>query len=303
MKNFTIHADGSSSKNTEQIENTTGLQYRVSGNLLIIRETTKTIPTGYIGCRGNIVGFSVGSGVRMRRYLRECVSEYTHMLTLTYPEGYPSDGTTVKNHLRRFLQEVRRWDDRLNRGQCKHSAFWFLEFQQRGAPHFHIFCNRCPAKTWVSETWYRIVDSEDIRHLHAGTRTEKLRTGRAGTISYASKYAAKLEQKTVPAGYENVGRFWGVYGCRFYMAAATFISINSSTDRRVVKVQEVLEKALENSKTRGDSEEIIRESGVIVVVMHSKVLQQKVRRWVSLMDTYVYSEFEYFYGAEIDDVN
>jgi len=48
--------------------------------------------------------------------------------------------------------------------------------------------------------------------------------GRAGTISYASKYAAKMEQKLTPKGFENVGRFWGVYGWRTTMSADTFVS-------------------------------------------------------------------------------
>jgi hypothetical protein len=50
-----------------------------------------------------------------------------------------------------------------------------------------------------------------------------LQKGRAGTISYASKYAAKSEQKIVPAEYDNVGRFWGVSGCRTIVEASTHI--------------------------------------------------------------------------------
>jgi len=304
MKNYTSHADGSSSKSTEQIQNSTGVQYRVSGNLLICRQTTKTVPFGYCGSRGSITGFSCGSGIRMRRYLRECMAEYEHMVTLTYPEGYPSDGAEVKNHLRRFLQEVRRWDDRYCRQvgvpSGSHSSFWFLEFQRRGAPHFHIFLNRCPSKEWVSSKWYGIVGSEDIRHFQAGTRTEKLKSGRTGTISYASKYAAKLEQKSVPEGYENVGRFWGVYGYRATMSATAFVSRSDSGGQMILKCQESMQSLLEHGKKTGTVEEIVRDSGVLVFVFHSRHDQQVMRRLVSYMNIILMPDWLYFFDAEVD---
>jgi len=303
MKNYSSHADGSSSKNQEQIQNSTGIRYRVSGNLLICRQTTKAIPFGYCWPRGTITNFSCGSGIRMRRYLRECLPEYKHMVTLTYPEGYPSDGTTVKNHLRRFLQEVRRWDKRdygISAGTEAHSSFWFLEFQKRGAPHFHIFLNRCPRKEWVSSTWYRIVDSEDIRHLQAGTRTEKLIAGRAGTISYATKYAAKLEQKSVPKDYENVGRFWGVYGNRATLSATAFVSRANSQDSKIIMAENAIKRLVEEGKRVGAVEEILRDSGVLVLVFHSKSDQRKMRRLVSYMNIVLMPETVYFFDAEVD---
>jgi hypothetical protein len=188
----------------------TGTTYRASGNLFIAVRTSKCCPKAFLGgIRSVIVGFSAGSGRRMRSYLRECLSDYKQMVTLTYPEGYPSDGRIVKEHLRRFLQELRREYERqsfiIGSNIDKHSSFWFLEFQSRGAPHFHIFTTWAPKADgpggWVAKRWYEIVNSEDIRHLQAGTRVEFLRTGRAGTISYATKYAAKMEQKVCPENY------------------------------------------------------------------------------------------------------
>ena len=172
MKNYTIQPDGMSSVSSEQIENNTGVTYRASGNLFIAKQTTRTVPKAYTGVRGSIVGFSAGSGLRMRRYLRECRSNYTHMVTLTYPYEYPTDGKASKEHLRRFLQELQReWkrDTDWKGVRQLHSSFWFLEFQERGAPHYHIFTNWPISKEWVSERWYDIVNSEDVRHLHAGT--------------------------------------------------------------------------------------------------------------------------------------
>lgn len=188
------------------------------------------IPPGRVPAagRGDIVAFSNGAAGRMRRYLSSCDAMYRNMVTLTYPAGYPLDGRTCKDHLRRFIQESRRFlfgrsataKQVLNLG---FSVFWFLEFQERGAPHFHLFGTHDLPKEWVSHTWWRIVGSDDIRHLHAGTRIERLRGGRSGSVAYAVKYAVKLAQKVVPEWFRNVGRFWGVSGLRSCVAAATVV--------------------------------------------------------------------------------
>jgi hypothetical protein len=124
------------------------------------------------------------------------------MLTLTYPRQFPMDGRTVKRH----WHNMRTW---LVRSGLK--GAWFLEFQKRGAPHFHVFLNgRVPASE-VSRRWYEVVGSEDLDHLVAGTRIEQLREAHAAP-AYAAKYAAKVEQKEPPEGFSDVGRFWGTFG-------------------------------------------------------------------------------------------
>jgi len=289
--------------NSEQIKNKTGVQYRASGNLFIATTRSKTIPSGYCGNRGSVVKFSVGSGIRMRRYLRECRSDYSHMVTLTYPGEFPSTGTETKEHLRRFLQELQRDDlRRITRKPFDppHSAFWFLEFQGRGAPHYHIFTNRPVNKAWCSKRWYEIVNSEDIRHLHAGTRCEELARGRAGTISYASKYAAKQEQKDVPPGFENVGRFWGVYGCRITMAADTFVSVSDGECSDVVTQRQRLNNKLESLVLQGKAEVFKREEGVLIMVIHHPVDQMTIRRLTSMLGTCVANKYNMFMDAEVE---
>jgi hypothetical protein len=130
----------------------------------------------------------------------------------------------------------------------KWSIFWFIEFQKRGAPHFHFFCSHSPvpnkvgnesrpetpielARLWCSKAWYECVGSKDEKHLRAGVQLDYFRTGRAGTISYASKYARKQEQKTVPNEFKEVGRFWGVSGLRTTMSADFVVS-----DRQMMNV-------------------------------------------------------------------
>lgn len=187
--------------------------------------------------RNAISKFSESSACRMRRYLRTCRAEYTHFITLTYPHAFPIDGAESKEHLRRFMQELKRYNEREEKTSASSrrgfSAFWFLEFQERGAIHYHIFATHYVDMGWLRNTWYRIVGSEDKRHLSAGTSVERLRSGRFGTCAYASKYAAKAIQKDVPSFLENVGRFWGVTGDRVCVSAATIVKSVGNNSPRV----------------------------------------------------------------------
>jgi hypothetical protein len=138
---------------------------------------------------------------RMMFTFRNC-EQLKVMLTLTYPGEFPMDGRLVKRH----WHNMRTW---LVRQGIK--GAWFLEFQKRGAPHFHVFLNGRVEASQVSQRWYEIVGSEDLNHLLAGTRIEMLREQHAA-CAYAAKYASKVEQKEPPEGFTEVGRFWGTFG-------------------------------------------------------------------------------------------
>jgi hypothetical protein len=90
-----------------------------------------------------------------------------------------------------------------------------LEFQQRGAPHFHPFVWGIPESDrlreiidFISEAWFEVVASGDEKHFIAGTRVEKMRSATAA-IRYVSGYASKTDQ-TLRG--RKVGRYWGVVG-------------------------------------------------------------------------------------------
>jgi hypothetical protein len=224
------------------------------------------------------------------------------MVTLTYPGFYPGNGAVCKEHLRRFLQELQREHSRCHQATQKghHSSFWFLEFQQRGAPHFHIFTTWAPDKDWVAKRWYEIVGSEDIRHLHAGTRTEFLRSGRAGTISYAAKYAAKLEQKAVPENFENVGRFWGVMGRRGTVAATAFVNRTADDVRMSEKAINMFYRYINNMIFRGEGEVLVREKGIMVLNVYDYREQVQVRGMVARISCSVQRFDNMFCDAELD---
>lgn len=222
--------------------NATGILYDLQGHALHIRicNDTDTRPPP---ARGAIREFSPAAAARMRRYLRKCNADYLYMCTLTYPAEFPLDGAVAKEHLRVFLQRWKRYAD-----SNSFSAFWFMEFQERGAVHFHIFCTHQLPKDELARWWYEIVGSKDERHLRAGTRIEKIRGGRRGMCSYASKYASKAAQKGVPEAFKNCGRFWGISGDRSTVEATIFVRARYKADPMHKVFRKQLKMALENAK-------------------------------------------------------
>jgi len=206
-----------------------GVLYDLQGFALYRRRIATAFRGGDVP-RAAITGLSARSCARMRRYLRRCESNYSVMLTLTYPFSFPGDGRIAKRHLDSFVKVLFRADTRERKAGLPAreplSVFWFMEFQARGAPHFHLYLNRRFDKELCARAWYDVVGTEDPRHLAAGTRIELIRSGRWGTVAYAAKYASKLAQKEIPADFTNSGRFWGVYGSRRVKAATIYFDLS-----------------------------------------------------------------------------
>lgn len=238
--------------------------------------------------RGRVEGLSDSSAKRMRRYLRSCVANYRYMITLTYPFNYESDGAVVKEHLRRFLQELQRKAE-LNSYGVGFSAFWFLEFQERGAPHFHIFSTYSPQDhsrgkdSFIKKTWYRICGTDDERHLVAGTREEVLETGRDGTISYASKYAAKSAQKEVPPDYKNCGRFWGIHGMRSTVCAVVRFTKHMTNNRGFAEVRGLFYETIKAALMLKRAKKCIRSEGFAMFKIDDDITKTKLRSLMNCM--------------------
>lgn len=150
--------------------------------------------------RSKIINYSRSSQKRLRHILRNSEDTWKTMIDLTYPADFPLNGRLTKKHLNVFLQWLRRKNIKY---------VWVLEFQERGAPHYHIVSSaEYLNKNELSECWYNIVGSGDIKHLSAGTRVSLVRS-QGGLAGYLVNYYKKFEQKTPPVGFENVGRFWG----------------------------------------------------------------------------------------------
>lgn len=117
--------------------------------------------------RSKIVKFSKRSAKRLRHVIRNSEDTWKVFITLTYPENFPCNGKETKAHLNAFLQYLRR------KG-IKYA--WVLEFQSRGAPHYHIIASDCIPKYELSERWYKIVGSGDEKHLRAGTGIDYIKS-------------------------------------------------------------------------------------------------------------------------------
>lgn len=177
------------------------------------------------GCeRGEVESLSMKSRRRLALIAGNTSVVFKSFVTLTYPKEFPADGKLVKRHLHAIKEA-------LNRKCGKPSYLWFLEFQKRGAPHFHIFLSfglPAPlaemkrtdgrrAKTvrtswrfqdWLCKRWFKIVGSGDEKHLRAGAAWEVIEKP-DGAARYVAKESYKTFQKVVPEDFRNVGRFWG----------------------------------------------------------------------------------------------
>lgn len=156
-------------------------------------------------------------------------------MTLTYGQKWPKDGGVVRKHRNAFLTWLRR----------SHSALeyvWFLEFQKRGAPHFHLLLSVVTPsdkeQQRAGEAWVKIASkahpetSANMLRVHQFVGVEKDRfwsniRERDGAIRYMRKYAGKGGQKRVPAQYSNVGRFWGA-SRGVSVPAGSLLSVNAS---------------------------------------------------------------------------
>ena len=146
--------------------------------------------------------------------------------TLTYPKNFPTDPKKFKRDLdvfgKRLLWKFPR---------CY--FLWKLEFQKRGAPHYHLLGTfgdvmrsengklvkidyndpktRRYIQKWISKAWFEVVGSNDINHFKAGTRVDFILDSPQKAIKkYLAKYTAKPDSTENEIQYP--GRFWGRIG-------------------------------------------------------------------------------------------
>lgn len=190
------------------------------------------------------------------------------MVTLTYPgkwEKVAPDGATVKKHLTSFFKRFERAFGLAWQG------VWKLEFQRRGAPHFHLFQTIPQVKAgfyrdssgrgrkmlgeglnfraWLAITWADIVSAkgDDYKnHVLAGTGIDYAEGARArnprSLAQYFSKhgsYSAKAYQNEVPELWresgKSVGRFWGYRGLKPLVRGITITADESIKMARILR--------------------------------------------------------------------
>ena len=161
--------------------------------------------------KGDIQGFSINSRSRMLKRINQLnpdrKDQFYH-ITLTYPKRFPTDGITHKTDLDVFIKRLKR------RFGKEIELLWKLEFQKRGAPHYHMIVylekeyNIQYLRKWLGKNWYEVAqrfwDEKLDVHKDRGVGCDQIDSLRKAGY-YLSKYITKKEEET-PA---NQGRFWG----------------------------------------------------------------------------------------------
>jgi hypothetical protein len=183
-------------------------------NAELLQVRSKGEPPEGGGVRGEVDGFSPASRRRLLYRVasldRDAVPKPIFM-TLTYPgEEWERFGGT-KEQVKKHLDTFHHW---LSYHYPTASVIWRLEFQKRGAPHYHLLVFGVPYIDCrlVAEEWYRVVGSGQESHLAAGTQVVACKSWKQATM-YVAKYMAKpqsLSESGVPI-HSRPGRVWGIW--------------------------------------------------------------------------------------------
>ena len=172
------------------------------------------------GIRGDVTTFTRQSRMRMLRLLaslkvekRDGYRSQVSFLTLT---------TKAMLHPRLAKRALRTFLKRIKRKYPSVAAVWRMEYQKRGAPHFHLIMYNCP---WIDKSWVQVGWGEVVNEERPFTRIERVRSYR-NLMGYASKYVAKVQEGApgfnkgtyltahVSLGEvekDNPGRVWGCF--------------------------------------------------------------------------------------------
>jgi len=161
--------------------------------------------------RSEIHEFSSQSRARLIREVSSYGSMVPIFVTLTYGAEYPEPLETKKH--------LKAWWRRISSAHPDYFAVWKLEFQKRGAPHYHLLVYSKKGrpricKDFLKESWWQATKTKNLR-----TEVKRLRSHRGG-VWYATKYLAKTEVYKPPVDPSETGnarqsvpgpgRFWGI---------------------------------------------------------------------------------------------
>lgn len=230
------------------------------GMLLAIARLSDATTTLSGGVRGLVTGFSAGSRQRLIRKMARLRPDSVKFITLTYPARFPTP-EIAKNHLRALMERFRRACPGM-------SAIWRMEFQERGAPHFHILAFNMPFLPFQE---LRRVWREIIKKYFDGkgpfVRIEKIKSQR-GAMYYAAKYCAKISREEADGGggttlfnnvtYLHAGRVWGVHNAsKLPFAPKIYITILDADRRSLPECKKLMRRFWERMNKSRDKGGVI----------------------------------------------
>jgi len=171
-------------------------------------------PNSHRHLRKEITDFSSQSRGRLfELFNRLSLKRRATFVTLTYPTSAVNQ-FEAKRHLRAFFKRI----ERMYSGR-KITGIWRMEFQERGAIHFHIIFFGLPFihKTTIAALWSQVTHTYD-----PFTRIEGV-SGHKKLINYVAKYVGKVNKEGENNGFnsltylsayqfqqgEKIGRVWG----------------------------------------------------------------------------------------------
>lgn len=147
--------------------------------------------------RGKVSTFSHKSAARLRFAIRN-LPDARQFATFTYPAGITVSEVRFKSDWRR----LREW---LVRRSC--AGIYVRETDERGLPHLHLVLQLEINQEEATRAWARIVGSDCPSHSQFGVRVQSV----TSPIGLAN-YLAKPSQKSLPTGWESMGRVWATFG-------------------------------------------------------------------------------------------
>jgi len=164
----------------------------------------------YCTKRGAIYEFSKRSRFRMFQLMAKLKTKLTvqpFFVSLTYHYGFSAAEDIHVQHFHNFLTQLRLFDEHVQ-------YIWRLEFQKRGAPHFHLIIfpsnfikpsYRPTYEAKVSSIWHSISNPDSKAHERYGCKITSIKNY-SMACAYISKYAAKVDESTSTS---TKGKQWG----------------------------------------------------------------------------------------------
>jgi hypothetical protein len=269
------------------LEDTT---YAVFADCTTIKVPHMAVSDSTGGVRGKCVGFSPASRLRMKKRLAKLSlkGKYSFFITLTYPEKYVTDMRLSKRDLDVFRKAFARAFNTFVGG------FWRLEYQKRGAPHYHmlLISDKAVSKKkiikFIEKRWPQIVRTSYLReggneneyrqhyekHKKSGHNVQFMKS-REMVTNYISKYISKLDDTILPDG---TGRMWGQWQFNGKLLDFTPSETGTLAKEETVLLKRMVRKHKEASNRLSLSEEKQLKTGEISSLVQQKMLQKKVRQ-------------------------
>lgn len=158
--------------------------------------------------RGDVQIFSRKSRRKLFNYILKLENRSGYyFVTLTYPKEYDENYQTWKKQLHQLYSSLQYHYPEMG-------FLWKLEFQKRGAPHFHLlmFVPSMPPRTELRElirnSWYRIVGIKSKGFRYWGTDVKEVKDIKSSGF-YLAMYQCKDQYQRTDI---KTGRMWGIYG-------------------------------------------------------------------------------------------